>query len=351
MAKKKKGITENTEIAVVEVTEALLREKLHEIRGVKVMLDSDLAEIYGYETKAFNRQVKNNAKKFEGDEFMFRLTKTEFENLRCNNSTSSWGGSRYAPYAFTEQGIYMLMTVLRGDIAIKQSRDLVRTFKKMKDYILGNQTLIGQREIMQLSMQTAENAFEMKKLRLDLGSVEKQMSDIMDQLCDIVSKSDLADMMNSFVNDEDNGWLMYNTKYCSADVAYSSIYSQAKKSVYLIDNYIGLRTLVLLKYAPAGADIKIFSDNVGSGKLHNIEYNDFCHEYPGINITMQHTGGIFHDRFIVLDHGTKDERVFLCGASSKDAGARITSIVEDYGVEKYRPVLKSLLKNGPLQLP
>ena len=72
-------------------------------------------------------------------------------------------------------------------------------------------------------------------------------------------------MMNGFVNDEDNGWLMYNTKYCSADVAYSSIYSQAKKSVYRIDNYIGLRTLVLLKNAPAGADIKIFSDNIGSG--------------------------------------------------------------------------------------
>ena len=231
MATKKKIEAENTEIAIIDVTEEYLRERLYDIRGRKVMLDADLAEIYGYETKDFNRQVKNNAKKFEGDEFMFRLTKTEFENLRCKNSTSSWGGSRYAPYVFTEQGIYMLMTVLRGDIAIKQSRDLIRTFKKMKDYILGNQTLIDQREIMKLSMQTTENAFEMKKLRMDLGSVEKQMSDVMDQLSDVVTKSDLADMMNSFVNDEDNGWLMYNTKYCSADVAYSSIYRQAKNTL------------------------------------------------------------------------------------------------------------------------
>ncbi|MCR5596900.1 MAG: ORF6N domain-containing protein [Lachnospiraceae bacterium] len=351
MKAKKKDAAENTEIAVIQVTEELLREKLYEIRGVKVMLDSDLAEIYGYETKDFNRQVKNNAKKFEGDEFMFRLTKTEFENLRCKNFTSSWGGSRYVPYAFTEQGIYMLMTVLRGDIAIKQSRDLVRTFKKMKDYILGNQTLIGEREIMQLSMQTAENAFEMKKFRIDLGSVEKQMSDVMNQLSDVVTKSDLADMMNSFVNEEDNGWLMFNTKYCSADVTYSSIYSQAKKSVYLIDNYIGLRTLVFLKNTPAGVDIRIFSDNIGGGKLHNVEYNDFCREYPGINITMQHTGGVIHDRFIVLDYGTKEERVFLCGASSKDAGGRITSIVEDYGIDKYKPMIKRLLKNGVLKLP
>ncbi len=350
MAEKKKKVTDNTEISVVEVTEELLREKLYEVRGVKVMLDYDLAKIYGYTTKRFNEQVKNNEERFEED-FRFKLTREEWNNLRSNISTSSWGGSRYLPYAFTEQGVYMLMTVLRSDLAVKQSKDFVRTFKKMKDYILGNQNLIGQREIMQLSMQTTENTTEISKLRMDLGSVEKQMSDVMEQLGDVVTKSELADMMNGFVSDEDNGWLMYNTKYCSADVAYSSIYSQAKKSVYLIDNYIGLRTLVLLKNAPDGTDIKIFSDNIGSGKLHNVEYIDFCKEYSNINLTMQHTGGVYHDRFIVLDYGTGDERVFLCGASSRDAGARITSIVEDFGVDKYDPLVKKLLKNGALQLP
>ena len=350
MAEKKKDVTESTEIVVVEVTEELLREKLYEVRGVKVMLDSDLAEIYGYTTKALNQQVKNNNDRFDS-EFTFKLTQEEWKDLRSKNLTSSWGGSRHLPNVFTEQGVYMLMTVLKGELAAKQSKDLVKTFKKMKDYILGNQDLIGQRDIMQITMQSAENKAEISRLRMDLGSVEKQMSDVMDQLSDVVTKSDLADMMNSFVNDEDNGWLMYNTKYCSADVAYSSIYSQAKKSVYLIDNYIGLRTLVLLKNAPAGADIKIFSDNIGSGKLHNVEYTDFCREYPNIKLTMQHTGGVYHDRFIVLDYGTKDERVFLCGASSRDAGARITSIVEDFGIDKYDPLVKRLLKNGTLQLP
>ena len=350
MAEKKKDVTESTEIVVVEVTEELLREKLYEVRGVKVMLDSDLAEIYGYTTKALNQQVKNNNDRFDS-EFTFKLTQEEWKDLRSKNLTSSWGGSRHLPNVFTEQGVYMLMTVLKGELAAKQSKDLVKTFKKMKDYILGNQDLIGQRDIMQITMQSAENKAEISRLRMDLGSVEKQMSDVMDQLSDVVTKSDLADMMNSFVNDEDKGWLMYNTKYCSTDVAYSSIYSQAKKSVYLIDNYIGLRTLVLLKNAPAGADIKIFSDNIGSGKLHNVEYTDFCREYPNIKLTMQHTGGIYHDRFIVLDYGTKNERVFLCGASSRDAGARITSIVEDFGIDKYDPLVKKLLKNGVLQLP
>ena len=100
-----------------------IRDKIHTIRGVKVMLDFDLAEIYGYETKNFNRQVKNNAEKFEGEEFMFRLTRDEIDELvRCYFFTSradglfkgQSGGTRHLPYAFTEQGIYMLMTVLRG---------------------------------------------------------------------------------------------------------------------------------------------------------------------------------------------------------------------------------------------
>ena len=350
MAEKKKKATEKAEIAVVEVTEELLKKRLYEIRGVKVMLDFELAEIYGYTTTALNQQVRNNQKKFDED-FTFRLTKEEYNNLISKNLTSSWGGRRKPPMVYTEQGVYMLMTVLKGDLAAKQSKALIRTFKKMKDYILGNQNLIGQREVMQISIQTAENTTEISKLRMDLGSVEKQMSDVMEQLGDVVTKSELAEMMNGFVSDEDNGWLMYNTKYCSADVAYSSIYSQAKKSVYLIDNYIGLRTLVLLKNAPDGVNIKIFSDNIGSGKLHNVEYTDFCKEYPNIKLTMQHTGGVYHDRFIVLDYGTKDERVFLCGASSRDAGSRITSIVEDFGIDKYNPLVKRLLKNGTLQLP
>ena len=115
--------------------------------------------------------------------------------------------------------------------------------------------------------------------------------------------------------------------------------------------YLTLRTLVHLKNSPAGVNITLFSDNVGNNKLHNIEFTDFCKEYPSVKISMKKTGGIFHDRFIVLDYGTADERVFLCGASSKDAGARITSIVEDYGVSKYTPVIATLLKNPTLILP
>ena len=115
-------------IIVNEISTEYLKEYIYYIRGVRVMLDVDLAKIYGYRTKDFNRQVKNNIEKFDSD-FMFQLSNEECEILRCKNFTSSWGGRRYNPYAFTEQGIYMLMTVLKGELAIKQSKALIRIFK------------------------------------------------------------------------------------------------------------------------------------------------------------------------------------------------------------------------------
>ena len=339
------------EIAVIEITEEYLKERIYEIREQRVILDADLSEIYGYSTKAFNQQVKNNIEKFDED-FMFELTDDEVENLRSNFLTANLNNkSRYNPHVFTEQGLYMLMTVLKGSLAVKQSKALIRTFKKMKDYILGNRDLIGQREILQLSMETANNRIEINKINSDMISLEKQISDVAEGLQDVVTKSELSDMMNSFVSDDDEKWLMFNAKFSSADEVYEPIYKQAKSSIYVIDNYIGLRTLVHLKNSPVGVHIILFSDNVGNNKLHHIEYRDFCKEYPNVKISMQKTGGIFHDRFIVLDYGTADERVFLCGASSKDAGARITSIVEDYGVSKYAPIIELLLQNPALVLP
>lgn len=183
---------------IVLVTEDLLLDKIYVIRGQKVMLDVDLAEIYGYETKNFNRQVKNNALKFEGEDFMFQLSDVELQELlRCKNCTLNRGKGqgkhvKYNPFVFTEQGIYMLMTVLRGDLAIKQSRALVRTFKRMKDFIIENQNLIGQREYLQLSMQVSDNIRKTLQLRMDLNEVEERMADVMDRLSEVVVRSDLS---------------------------------------------------------------------------------------------------------------------------------------------------------------
>ena len=109
----------NTDLALF--SDDYLWSKIHIIRGVQVILDFDLAIIYGYETRRFNEQVKNNIERFD-ESFRFQLTDSEFKILMSKISTSSWGGTRKLPYAFTEEGIYMLMTVLKGELAISQSK-------------------------------------------------------------------------------------------------------------------------------------------------------------------------------------------------------------------------------------
>lgn len=184
------------------------------------MLDADLAEIYGYTNNRFNEQVRNNIEKIDSD-FMFELTADETEYLRTNFSTANISSkSRYNPHVFTEQGLYMLMTVLKGPLAVKQSKALIKTFKRMKDYILENRDLIGQRELLQLSMETANNRIEINKINSDMISLEKQISDVAEGLKDVVTKSELADMMNSFISDDDEKWLMFNAKFSSADGIY-----------------------------------------------------------------------------------------------------------------------------------
>jgi len=354
--------TENKELnndnvkGVILINEENLQERIYVIRGQKVMLDVDLAEIYGYETKNFNRQVKNNLLKFEGDDFMFRLTDEELCNLlRCKNCTLNKGHSRgqhvkYKPYVFTEQGIYMLMTVLRGELATTQSRALIRTFKRMKDYIIENQDLIGRREYLQLSMQVSDNFRKTMELRGDLNEIEDKMSHVMDQLSEVVMKSEISDYMNEFGEPHiKRGYLILNGYPFMGDLAYAEIYGQAKKTIEVIDNYIGLKTLVHLIGVNDGVEIRIYSDNLGK-RLRKEVYDDFCVEYPNLQISFYRSGGIFHDRYIILDHGTEDEKIYLCGGSSKDVGSRATTILEDRDRDKYQTMIAGLRGNQLLIL-
>ena len=115
----------------------IIQNKIHEIRGCKVMLDFDLAEMYGTETKYLKRSVKNNIKRFPSD-FMFELTKEEFDSLRCNFSTSKRGGARYLPFAFTKLGVSMLSTVLNSDIAIEINISIMRAFVAIRQMVLAS---------------------------------------------------------------------------------------------------------------------------------------------------------------------------------------------------------------------
>ena len=125
------------------VAEQKILNKIYAFRGEKVMLDQDLAEMYGVETKQLKRQVKRNLDRFPKD-FMFELTAKEFENLRSQIGTSSWGGTRYMPMAFTEQGVAMLSSVLNSKTAIEVNIRIIRVFTKMREYVLTHKEILLQ---------------------------------------------------------------------------------------------------------------------------------------------------------------------------------------------------------------
>jgi len=130
--------------------------KIFEIRGQKVMLDRDLAELYQVETKRLNEQVRRNMDRFPSD-LMFELSDEEFENLRSQNATSSWGGRRYSPKAFTEQGVYMLATVLKSKIATEVTLSIMRTFTALRRYALTYDELAKKIEELESRMDEGEN--------------------------------------------------------------------------------------------------------------------------------------------------------------------------------------------------
>ena len=325
---------------IMIVDEISLKEKIYLIRGQQVMLDFELAEMYGYTTKRFNEQVKNNIEKFDSD-FMFQLTRDEVDSLvRSKFSTSlkndffrgQAGGSRYLPHAFTEQGIYMLMTVLRGELATKQSKTLIRLFKRMKDYLVENQPLI-----------TGYAALVKK--------VEQHTDDIKALNDNTVKKSELSEFMKLFsegINSEEV--LILDGQPFKADIAYQKICKKAKKNLILVDEYLSIKTLHHLVHTKRNVKIIIISDNKGKNPLRLAEYEDFVAEYPDTSIKFIKSSGKVHDRYIVLDHGTKNMMVFHSGASVKDAGKKITTISQLTDISEYSGIIKKLLSNQKLIL-
>ena len=333
-------IEENKEIVVID--ETTIKNKIYYIRNQKVMLDFELAEIYGYSTKRFNEQVKRNNEKFD-DDFMFQLTEEEIseisrsQNATLNKGTGRGSNIKYKPYVFTEQGIYMLMTVLRGELAVKQSKALIRMFKQMKDFIIENQDFISPKDLVQIAVQTNQNT-------KDIAEIKYQMA----------TKEDLKKVMENFIDpDTYKHFLLMNGDKIEADVAYTKIYNSAKKSIFVIDNYIGLKTLELLRTAKDNVEVIIFSDNVrNKDMLTKSILNDFVRDYPNINLKMKIAGKKYHDRYISIDYGTENEAFYLCGASSKDAGNKISSItkIEESAKDLYHIMFGGMLNNKNLRI-
>ena len=315
---------QNNEIEIIELTEENIRSMVYEIRGQKVMLDFDLARIYGYSTNAFNQQVKRNIEKFPKD-FMFQITKEETKDiLRSQIVTANELSSkrRYNPYAFTEQGIYMLMTVLKGDLATRQSIALIQVFKQMKDCINTNHGLIN------IDSALINNKFSSYDKRFE--TMENKLDVVMENFVDPSTYKHVLILVGEKIE---------------AEIAYKTIYSLAKKSIYIVDDYINIQTLMFLRNVNHDIEIIIFSDNVARDHLTNTELDNFNKEY-GLSVKVFKNNNIFHDRYIVIDYLEQNEKIYHSGASSKDAGNKICTIDIIEKKESYRPFINQLLSNN-----
>ena len=311
-----------------------IRSKVYILRGQQVMLDQDLAEIYGYQVKNLNQQVKRNLTRFPED-FMFQLTKEEVELVKSQFVTSrninyfegQEGGRRKLPYAFTEQGIYMLATVLRGELAEQQSIFIMRTFREMRHYISQNQQFVTRNE--------------MELLTAKVGTITERQ-DRMEKRVEFIQK-DVTILGDNFITDKDKkDFVIYKGQKLEADIAYIEIYQQANKSIYVVDDYMNAKSLQHLSQKADGVEVVLFTENGkgGRGFLTNSLVTDFQNEYPTIRIKPNPD---CHDRLIILDYGEKTELVYHCGASSKDAGKKLCAINQITKTAIIHPVIDRLL--------
>lgn len=268
-----------------------IKTMIYTIRGQQVMLDSDLAKIYGYSVKALNQQVQRNIDKFPSD-FMFKLNINEEINLKSQIVTSSYtqlehGGKRKPTSVFTEQGIYMLATVLKGELAIKQSIYIIRSFKELRHMYLDNDLLLD------------------RIINSEIKLIEH------DKKIDII-----FDYINGHA--EVTQKIFYMGQVYDAYSLFIDLISKAKMEITLVDNYIDKTTLDILSKKNKEVNVSVYTTN---SRLNDTDLCMFNKEYPTLNI---YKTSKFHDRFLILDN----KRIYLIGASIKDAGKKCFGIIE-----------------------
>jgi hypothetical protein len=158
------------------VAEQKILNRIYVVRGVKIMLDKDLAELYNVETRVLNQSIKRKVNRFPKD-FMFQLTEKEFKNLISQNVTSSWGGTRKMPFGFTEQGVAMLSSVLNSDVAIELNVRIIRVFTALREYALTNKDILLQ--LAKLEKEVKGNSKDIENIFMVLKELlEKQQKQI-----------------------------------------------------------------------------------------------------------------------------------------------------------------------------
>ena len=261
-----------------------IKNLIYSIRGKQVMLDSDLASLYQVETKNLNKAVKRNIERFPAS-FCFQLTEDEFENLRFQFGTSSlkYGGRRYLPYVFTEQGVAMLSAVLRSEIAVKVSVEIMEAFVAMRRMLISNASLFHRLDRMELKQLETDQKFEdiFKALESDKLQSEKGV--------------------------------FYDGQVFDAYTFISDIIRNAKSSIILLDNYVDDTVLTLLGKRSGNVTATIYTKNIKNQLRLDVQrYNS---QYPPIEIEVFFDA---HDRFLIID----DTELYHIGASLKDLGKK-----------------------------
>ena len=266
---------------------AVIQSKICLIRDVQVMLDRDLAALYGVEVKYLNRQVKRNIERFPAD-FMFQLTKEDC--LRCQIVTLNEKRGqhlKYLPYAFTENGIAMLSGVLNSPMAIEVNIRIMRAFTAMRKMAISFAPLMTRVETIE------------RRQIVDQAKNEARFNQIFDALSD----KELP-LQKIFFDGQVYDAKVFATKYILS----------AKKSILLIDNWVDSTTLEMLSKKKAGVTVEIVTSQRGN-RIAKSELAAFNEQYGGLTIR---TSANFHDRFVIID----DKALYLFGASLKDLGKK-----------------------------
>ncbi|NOR85517.1 ORF6N domain-containing protein [archaeon] len=256
--------------------------KIYTLRSVQIMFDDDLAMLYCVETKILNQAVKRNIDRFP-KEFMFQLTENEINILRSQIVTSSWGGRRSNPYAFTEQGVAMLSAILRSETAIKMSIKIIKAFVTMRHLIATNAQIFQQLDILEIKQ---------------LETTQK-----IDHVLTAMENKEIHPKQGIFFDGQ-----IFDAYKFIADLIRS-----AKESIVLIDNFIDDSVLTLFSKRKDNVGVTIYTKNIS--KQLTLDVKKYNEQYPIIKIIEFEKS---HDRFLIIDH----REVYHIGASLKDLGKK-----------------------------
>ncbi|MCK9337141.1 MAG: ORF6N domain-containing protein [Arcobacteraceae bacterium] len=263
------------------INENSIKDKIHTIRNLQVMLDRDLATLYGVETKHINQAVRNNQDKFM-DDFYFELTNNEFEDLRSNFLTTNFAKTRTNPKVFTEQGIYMLATILKSKVASQVTVYIIKTFANMRKLIYQNISMFERFERIENRLTMHDRNF--------------------DKLFEALEEKTLKQSQGIF----------YDGQIYDAYSFANDLLKTAKNEIILIDNYIDDTVLTIFSKIP-NIRVTIYTNAIP--KQLKLDFEKYQKQYQNVEIRIFKNS---HDRFIILDK----KEVYHLGASLKDLGKK-----------------------------